>query len=261
MVEQHSGKADVRQDEWQLHGHVDVEGWRARVGVVVPSPNTVLEPLYSRVAPAGVTVHFARMFIAEAAPEDLLEMDRTHGMQAVRDVVSCGADVLLYACTASSVVQGPSYDAEIIGKMTEISGKPATTVTESLLQGLSIFTAASVVIVSPYAEDIDEAERRFFNDAGVDVIASRGMGIRDPRGLAGPGAGQIYRAARDIWDPAADALILSCANFRSHEVIEPLERDLGVPVLTSTQAPLWRSLRLAGVEDRIGGLGQLLRSH
>ncbi len=151
------------------------DGWRARLGVVVPSPNTVLEPLYNKHLPDRVSVHFARMFIdGGVGPEFLKEMDRTSGMLAVRDVNSCGADVLLYACTASSVVQPPGYDDDLIRRITDLTGKPATTVTASLLVALAAYHASKVVIVSPYAEDVEQAERRFFESNGVQVLESRG---------------------------------------------------------------------------------------
>lgn len=237
----------------------DIVGWRARIGVVVPSPNAVLEPLYNRIVPAGITVHFSRMFLENAGRDELLEMDRTAGMDAIRDVASCGSDALIYACTASSVLQPPGYDDEMIEKMTSSTGKPSTTVTESIRRGLEAFGAKRIVIVSPYVDEIDRAERTFFERAGYEVAATRSLGIADARELASPGPEEIYRLAKETWDPSADALVVSCANFRSHDVIEALEADLGVPVITSTQAPLWRALRMAGVPDAIESLGRLFR--
>jgi maleate cis-trans isomerase len=55
----------------------------------------------------------------------------------------------------------------------------------------------------------------------------------------------------------ADAYFISCANIRSIDVIEVLERDLGKPVITSNQAAFWRALRMAGVNDVIPALGSL----
>jgi maleate isomerase len=42
-------------------------------------------------------------------------------------------------------------------------------------------------------------------------------------------------------------------------IIEPLERDLGLPVLTSNQALLWASLRALGIDDLVDGMGRLMR--
>ena len=40
-------------------------------------------------------------------------------------------------------------------------------------------------------------------------------------------------------------------------VIREMEEDFGLPVITSNQASLWASLRLARVGARTGGLGRL----
>ncbi len=45
---------------------LDGDGWRARIGIVVPSVNTVMEPWAMRVVPEGVSLHFSRMFIPPA---------------------------------------------------------------------------------------------------------------------------------------------------------------------------------------------------
>jgi len=42
--------------------------WR-RIGVIVPSSNTTVEADFMRALPAGVTVHAARMFLAETTAE------------------------------------------------------------------------------------------------------------------------------------------------------------------------------------------------
>jgi len=47
--------------------------------------------------------------------------------------------------------------------------------------------------------------------------------------------------------------------FRTIEEIEPLERDLGKPLITNNQAILWACLRRAGLSTPMPGYGLLLR--
>jgi maleate isomerase len=51
-------------------------------------------------------------------------------------------------------------------------------------------------------------------------------------------------------------VFVSCTNYRTFEVIERLEADLGKPVVTSNQATLWDALRTLGVDDDLP-LGRL----
>jgi maleate cis-trans isomerase len=56
-----------------------------RIGVTVPSLNSVVEAWYPRVVPEHVSVHFARMLMpSDATPECIIEMDRTDGVRSIR---------------------------------------------------------------------------------------------------------------------------------------------------------------------------------
>ena len=71
----------------------------------------------------------------------------------------------------------------------------------------------------------------------------------------------LVEYAKAIDDPRADAVLLSCGALRSTDVIDRIEQKLGKPAICSNQAMLWDSLRTAGINDRLSGLGELLRTH
>ena len=74
---------------------------------------------------------------------------------------------------------------------------------------------------------------------------------------------ETERFARDVANATrdADGILISCGNLRTFEAIEPLEKDFGLPVVTSNQAGLWQALRMAGIEDKLPNLGRLLREY
>ena len=45
----------------------DLLGYRAKMGVVVPSTNTTMEPEMHFMAPCGVTFHTARIYLAQSS--------------------------------------------------------------------------------------------------------------------------------------------------------------------------------------------------
>jgi len=67
-----------------------------------------------------------------------------------------------------------------------------------------------------------------------------------------------YKLARFVNGPEAQGILISCTNFRTLEIIERLEKDLGKPVVTSVQATVWAALRQIGVGDQLPGWGRLL---
>src|SRR6185503_18005725 len=93
------------QDAAMTRRHLNGDGRRARIGIVVPSVNTVMEPWAQKVVPDGVSIFAARMFIPPATtPEAFVEMDRNEGKAAIRQLSSVHPDAIAYGCTASSIV-------------------------------------------------------------------------------------------------------------------------------------------------------------
>ncbi len=243
--------------------HLNGDGHRARIGIVIPSVNTVMEPWATRIAPKGVSLHFSRMYIpAETTAETLIEMDRTDGKSALRQLSSIFPHAMAYGCTASSIVQGLGYDAHLRSEIVDHYGMPATTAAHAIISALKAVGASKrISIVSPYPANVDEAEHRYFESAGFEVLGGAFLGISDGFRLAEPEPETLLDLGLRGCDPAAEALVISCLNTRSHTVIAALEEKLAKPVITSTQATLWHALRLAGIDDSIPGFGRLLEKH
>lgn len=237
-------------------------GWRARLGVVVPSVNTVVEPWFSAASPQGVSIHTARMLLDNAlSPEAIVRMDREEGQHAVLQLMSCRPRAVAYCCTASSIVQGLNYDMQLQREIAHRSGVPCTTATQAILAALEALNVNTIAAASPYAEDIDHAEHTFFESANIRVLSSACLGIRDAFDLAQPTAAEIVDLAHRAYRAGAEAMLITCLNLWSHTVIERLEQSLAIPVITSTQATFWRLLRIAGITDRVSGYGRLLAEH
>jgi maleate isomerase len=70
---------------------------------------------------------------------------------------------------------------------------------------------------------------------------------------------QAYQSAMEAVVPEADGIFITCTNFRCSDVIEEIENDSGIPVVTSNQATAWHLMKLLGINDVVEGYGQLLR--
>jgi maleate isomerase len=221
-----------------------------------------MEPWAQRTVPPGVDVHFSRMFIPDLlSRETLIEMDRTEGMGGIRQVASARPSVIAYGCTASSIVQGIAYDQHLREEIGSKFKVAATTAAHAILEAANALGARKVSLVSPYTSAVAEAEHTYFESAGLHVLGGAHLGIVDGFQLASPTPEELFELGRKGWGDGSDALIISCLNTRSHAVIAALEDALGKPVVTSTQATLWHTLRLAGVRDPIAGYGRLLSRH
>ena len=147
---------------------------RARIGIVVPSVNTVMEPWAQRTVPQDISVHFSRMFIPDLiSPETLIEMDRTEGMAGIRQIASARPNVIAYGCTASSIVQGVAYDQHLREEIESKFKVAATTAAHAILQAASALGVRKVSLVSPYTSAVAEAEHAYFESGGTEGAGRR----------------------------------------------------------------------------------------
>lgn len=232
-------------------------GWRARIGLITPSVNTVSESEWNRVLPDGISVHAARMRLAgEAVADELAEMneyaERCADLLATADV-----DVVVYGVTAGSYLKGRGYDEELEDALGDVAGVPAVATAASMRRAFDELGVERVAIATPYVEELDRLEVEFLEDHGYEVVAIDGLGIADGVELGAPTPESVYRQAAAIDDPDADAVFVSGMNYRTLGAIESLEADLGKPVLSSNQVTIWNALRAADVEHADVEFGSL----
>lgn len=234
----------------------DPFGWRGKIGVLLPSVNTVAEPWFYRVAPSGVTFHFARMMVGQGGLEAIKKMQED-SLRAAREVASIPVDLIAYCCTASTLIMGPDHEKELISKLESETRIRVTTATASILAAFQTLKVRKLSLISPYTKDIEDLEVRYFSECGYEILSAKGMNLGIDE-LDRPSPDEIYRFAKKGFDEKADGMLISCLNFRSQGCIQVLEDDIQRPVVTSAQAVLWNVLRMANVNEPIVGYGKLL---
>ena len=234
-------------------------GWRARLGRINPSPETVGDEEWRRLCPAGVTVVSTRMFIERVDRDGLTAMVDNVG-RAVKELATARPDVILMAGTAGAFNGGPGFDQELIRRMEEFAPVPATTTMSAVLAALDALHIRKLAVATSYIQPVDDGLAQALAAAGLEVVAIRGMGILKSIDMGDVPPDETYRFARDVLAEAdgADGCLISCGNLRSLEAIGPLESDFGLPVVTSNQAGLWQALRMSGIATQgVAGGGRL----
>lgn len=230
-----------------------------RVGLLVPSSNTTVEPEFYRALPASVTLHTARLFLTRITPEAILGLVEELETQS-RLLASADVDVIVLGATAPSFLKGAGYDREVVSRIEKAAGKPATTTSTALLRALRFLGAKRIVLGSAYDDKVNAIAQGFLEANGFKVVAARGLGMVDNLAVGRLGPESAYDLARGADRTDADAMVLACTNWRTMDTIERLERELGKPVVSTTQVSVWDALRMIGYRREVPGYGQLLRS-
>lgn len=229
-----------------------MHGWRLRIGLIVPSSNTTMEPEFYQHLPRGVSLHTARITIINAVPEELAKMpEELDG--CVKLLKTANVDVVVFGCTSGSFLMGKGYDRELEARIEKVGGVPAVTTSHAVLEALKAKGVQKLAIATPYIEEINEREVKFFSDYGFTVEIIRGLNLADNLQIGNCEPSKAYQLGLEVVKekPDVDGLFISCTNFRTFEIIEPLSRDIEKPVITSNQASLWMGLKTGGISSPI----------
>ncbi|AHF99173.1 maleate cis-trans isomerase [Halostagnicola larsenii XH-48] len=228
---------------------------RDRIGVIVPSSNTTVEPEFERATADDVTIHSARMAL-ESVTVDELDAMSDDAVRGGELLAHAAVDAVAYACTTGSLLHGPGFDVELEERLEDAAGVPAVATARSVCRALEGLAVERVGVVTPYTEALDEREAEFLEVAGFDVVAIDGRGIEANTAIGTLDPDDAYEQATAMADGRSlDAVFISCTNYRSLAAVDRLEGDLGVPVVTSNGATLWDICRVASIDiDAPGAL-------
>ena len=230
-----------------------------RIGLIVPSSNTTMEVELYRMAPSDITIHVDRMYLTRATYEQWQRMNEDI-IRCCQYLSSAKVNIIIFGCTGASFAEGVGYDRHIEKMMTDAVGIPAITTARALLEGIREVSANKVALASPYSKDVHQRGERFLRGNNIEILSSQYMGdeyVENTKlGLLGPESAE--KAAQKVDCSEAQAIVLSCTNWRTIEVIKKLEKSLRKPIISSNQASLWAALKSLNYSSSLTGWGKLM---
>jgi maleate isomerase len=224
-----------------------------RIGLVVPSSNTNVEPDFGLLAPVGVTVHSARSggYDVNAVPDsaEMRRFARQSMDQYLPLLADARVDVIAYGCTSATLSDGPEFDRQFCEELTQKSGRPAVTTAGALIEAIRSIGAERVAFTSPYVKQLSREGIDFIRDSGIEVVNEVAF-ERELNSIE-----QNALTPQDAYDMAvradhrdAQAVIISCTDYRALEAVPAIERRIGKPVVTSNQALMFSCLNRLNID-------------
>jgi len=228
----------------------------ARVGLIIPSSNRMVEQEMVHAFPEGIIPHITRLRMTGPNRMGHDQLSPRVG-EATRALADAKCDVVAFHCTANSMEEGQGGEARILAAVAGSGARHATTTATAIRRALDALHARKIVLVTPYSQEVTDHEADFLNQAGYNVIYAKGYALA--------GSDAYCATPPEVWRdraiaaarPEADVYFLSCANISVFGIIEELEARLGRPVITSNQTVIWDALTRLGWRDRRGCPGRL----
>jgi maleate isomerase len=229
----------------------------ARIGLIIPSSNTLTERQFNDYAPPGVGIHVTRLRMAGKfrKPLDQLKKSLIEAAEAISDVRPA---MIVFHCTANSMENGLAHEAAIVEIIQQASGCPTISTAQAITRAFDRVGIKKLVLISPYVKATNEHEVKYLSEAGYTVVHELGLGL-ESHAYAKVPPDEWKKVVKENTRAEADGYFLSCTNTTMIEAIDDLERDLGKPVINSNQATIWACLKRLGIDHRHPKLGRLFQ--
>jgi maleate isomerase len=233
-----------------------------RVGLIVPSSNTVVEPELARVAGAVPDLELVATRVAvthiDTNPASGRQFEPELMIAAARLLAHAGVDVLVWAGT-SGCLFGLDHDRAIVSAIEGATGIPATSSTLALLDACHAFGALRLFLLTPYVPAVVEQITGTLAAEGLTVSGGRHLGICDNAAFGAVSISTLQSMIGGVACNDCHAVAVVCTNLRALPLLEAdVEQSVGVPILDSVAATVWGAAHRVGVPLRCAGFGALL---
>lgn len=244
----------------------DALGYRLKVGVVVPSTNTTVQPETDAARLPGVTYHIGRIPISNKAISTDNFLDHVAAMRAgietaTDQVMSAGVDSLIMGVALEAFWGGLAGSEDLKTRLQAHAGIPVILGSDAVAAALTEFGARRIAVLTPHMPKGDAEVRGWLEEAGFEVIRLTGLSCANPRAIAEVPEARIRAELQALDGEDIDALVQVGTNLAGAAVCAEAERWLGKPAISINTVSAWHAVRSAGIIDRLSGRGRIFEEH
>jgi maleate isomerase len=243
-------------------------GWRGKIGLVKPTLRGKAFAFWFLNAPAGIEVLPTYVGYTRSDREAFDRGIERIG-ELVQELVAAGANVICVSGGPPFLMRGRAFESSWLKQLEEEAGCPLIGPLAPHADALHHLEARRVLAATYYKPELNELLREYLREAGLDAaVAPLGGDSTEEMSAIPLGALDevswevVYRHCRDAFRSAGgrfDAIYIHGAGWDAERAVEPLEQDLGIPVVFGPAADMWATYRALGVELRVPSAGRLLR--
>ena len=195
------------------HSVPDSLGFRKRIGIVVPSTNTTVQPECDVLRPRGVTNHVARSTIKErplnteqAFFEHMQDMREGIGT-AIDQVKTADPDHLILGIALETFWGGVATADKLQRELSERANIGVSMGSTASVSALKAFGAKRIAVLTPHQPRGDDIVRLYLTEAGYEILRLVGLKCATPRAIAQVPETVIRNALKELDGPDVDAIL------------------------------------------------------
>jgi len=220
-----------------------VYGGKGRIGLIVPANNSVIEPEFWSVLPSGVAAYATRLMArGDLTPQAVHQMESALD-QAVSLVAATGVDVIAYCDMVTTFIMEPDWNERTVDDIARRTGVQAVSAWTALRDALAHLGARRIALGTPYPAAIHALAPPFLIARGFELGSHATLDIVAMREVPTVDKARLHAFVKTLDLRGCDALVLLATDLPTFGSLDELERELGLPILTSNQTLLWASLK------------------
>jgi maleate isomerase len=218
-----------------------------RLGMMIPSSNTVVEQETPKLLPAdgSVTAHVSRHRIVQISGDEAsrrqFELDQFRATAAL--LADAKVDLILWNGTAASWL-GSEWDHRLIETIEAQTGIPTTTSIVAINDTLARAGAKRIGLVTPYDASLETPIIENYAAMGIRVAAAQRRDLTENTAYAAITPDEIADMARQVAAADVDAIVILCTNLAGASIAPALQAELEVPVIDSVRVSIEHCLEL-----------------
>ncbi len=216
------------------------------IGLIVLQSDERIEQDFRRLLPLSVNLYVSRVQSSPDVTPQTLQLMEAHIPESARLLPRpVSFDAVGYGCTSGTAQIGQGRIGELLhqGVETRTVSDPLT----ALIAACDALGVRRLGFLSPYIADVSSRLRQVLLGQGVASPVFGTFAEAEEQRVARISGQSLVSATRALaQQDDIDAIFLSCTNLNTLDVIAPLERETGLPILSSNLVLAWHLCRLVG---------------
>jgi maleate isomerase len=232
--------------------------WRGTVGLINPTLRPGMTEEVIRLLPEGIGVIPLFLNITRGTREEFLPLMKAYEAEIER-LVPQEVDLIHPNGAPPFMVHGYKKEASIVRAWEKKYKTPIFTAGQNHIRAMKALKVKNFVGATYFSGSINKTFSDYFTDAGFKVKAMAGIDVPFEKVQELP-AEMIYGHIKRAFLKAGggDAIYMLGSGWRTLNIIDTLEQDLGVPVIHPVTARVWEIQKRLQVNEPRAGYGVLL---
>jgi maleate isomerase len=236
-----------------------MRGAKGQLGAITPTYLDEAQDWF-KIVPEGVNVVFATLGVEEHTAEEF-QKAREAVERAARGLIKQGVGAVVLGGSPLATLGKGEGTGELAPALEKETGVPISTGQDAAELALKTLGIRKLLLVTPYKQSLNEGMKRRLAERGFEVLCLKSALCPGPAEMSRLSSEVPLRLAQEAFReaPYADGVYIPNPKWQALDGIEPLERDLKIPVVTTIQASAWWALKMIKIKEARPGYGRLLK--